>query len=315
MSPDGKIVTCYGEGEWMAAERQRIFVSYSHSDVQWLQRLTLVLAPLVRDDRIDLWDDRRIQPGAQWRGMIDEALDAADVAVLLVSASFLASPFIRQFELPSILERWKAGQLAVVWVAVSPTLYEVTPLKGIRAANDPGRPLSELNDSAIDTELVRIAQLITSGSAVTAVGRALRTVDNITYQLADVAGVGERQGPPSVVAAPTNGTVELHRRVSADQPAEVVETITPEDLGLLTDRQRQLIETFEASMYVEFDRWNDLYRRKTTLTINERQVLKSSAQQMCFDLTHIIDFLSGIGKNLIDHYVEVRFICNNVANM
>jgi hypothetical protein len=45
-----------------------------------------------------------------------------------------------------------------------------------------------------------------------------------------------------------------------------------------------------------------------------RDVLVSQ-QQMCFDLTHIIDFLSGIGKNLIDHYVEVRFICNNVANM
>ncbi len=67
----------------MAADRQRIFVSYSHSDVQWLRRLTLVLDPLVRGHQIDLWDDSRIQPGAQWRSEIEEALDAADVGVLL----------------------------------------------------------------------------------------------------------------------------------------------------------------------------------------------------------------------------------------
>ena len=299
----------------MVTERQQIFISYSHSDIQWLDRLTLVLAPLVRGRQIDLWDDRRIPPGAQWRSEINEALYAADVAVLLVSASFLASDFINQIELPSILEQWRAGQLSVVWVSVSPALYEVTPLNEIQAANDPRRPLNELNDSAVDAELVRIARLITSGSAVTAVGRALRTVDDITYQLADIAGLGRREGPPSVVASPVNGTVELHRQVVPDQPAEVVETITAADLSQLTDRQRQLIETFEASMYVEFDRWSMLYPRRVTLTDNERKVLNSSAKQMCNDLTNIINFLAGIGKNLQDHYAEVSYICSNVANM
>ncbi len=299
----------------MAADRQMIFVSYSHADVRWLQRLTLVLAPLVGEDRIDLWDDRRIQPGAQWQTEIDEALNAADVAVLLVSASFLASTFINESELPTILERWKAGQLAVAWVAVSPALYEVTPLGQIQAANDPRRPLSELRHSAADEELVRIARLITSGSAVTAVGRALKTVDKITYQLAEMTGQGRRAGPPSVVAAPVNGTVELHQHVVPGEPAIVVETITPEDLVRLSDRQLQLIETFEATMYVEFDRWNDLYRRQATLTVGERQVMQSSAKQMCRDLTNIITFLDGIGKSLTDHYMEVRFICDNIAAM
>lgn len=299
----------------MAADRQRIFVSYSHSDVQWLRKLTLVLDPLVRGHQIDLWDDRRIQPGAQWRSEIDEALDAADVGVLLVSASFLASDFINQVELPLILEQWRAGQLAVVWVAVSPALYEVTPLNEIQAANDPRQPLSELDDSAIDAEFVRIARLITSGSAVTAVGRALRTVDEITYQLADITGSGQRQGPPSIVAAPVNGTVELHRQTYPGQPAVVVETITAADMSRLPDRQRQLIESFEASMYVEFDRWTMLYPRRATLTVDEEQALKSSAKQMCHDLTNILGFLSAIGKDLQDHYAEVNYICHGVARM
>jgi len=233
----------------------------------------------------------------------------------LVSASFLASDFINQVELPLILEQWRAGQLAVVWVAVSPALYEVTPLNEIQAANDPRRPLSELDDSTIDAEFVRIARLITSGSAVTAVGRVLRTVDAITYQLADITGADQRQGLPSIVAAPVNGTVELHTQISPDQPAVVVEKITAADLSRLTDRQRQLIESFEASMYAEFDRWNMLYPRRATLTVDEEQVLKSSAKQMCHDLTNIIGFLAAIGKNLQDHYAEVSYICHNVASM
>jgi hypothetical protein len=297
----------------MAADRQRVFISYSHNDARWLERLTLVLAPLVRDDRIDLWDDRRTQPGAQWRSAIDEALDAADVAVLLVSASFLASSFITEIELPTILQRWKAGQLAVVWVAVSPALYEVTSLSEIQAANDPRRPLSELSRSQVDTELVRVARLITSGSAVTAVGRALGTADKITYQLSEMVGLGKRERPPSIVAAPVNGTIELRQRVSVHGPTKVIETITPEDLGRMTDRQRQLIETFEAAMYVEFDRWNDLYRRQATLTVNEKQVMQQSAKQMCKNLTNILDFLAAIGKNLADHYSEVRFVCSELT--
>lgn len=297
----------------MAADRQRIFISYSHSDARWLERLTRVLAPLVRADRVDLWDDSQIKPGAEWQSEIDEALGRADVAVLLVSASFLASSFISGIELPTILHRWKAGQLAVVWVAVSPALYELTPLSEIQAANDPGRPLSELSGSKIDAELVRIARLITSGSAVTAVGRALKTADAITYQLSDVTGLGNRKAPPSVVAAQVNGKVELHQRVSPHAPAKVVETITLEDLSRLTDRQRQLIETFEAAMYVEFDRWNELYRRQAVLTIGEKRIMQHSARQMCGNLTNILNFLDELGKSLSDHYGEVKFICSQIV--
>jgi hypothetical protein len=296
----------------MPADRQMIFVSYSQDDVRWLQRLTLVLAPMVGQHRIQIWDNRRIQPGALWKTEIEKALNAADVAVLLVSASFLASPFISKKELPAILERWKAGQLAVVWVAVSPASYETTSLSQIQAANDPRRPLSALSRSAVDAELVRIARLITSGSAVTAVGRALKTADSIAYQLAEMTGQEKHIGQPSVVATSASGMVELHRQIRPGGPAVVVETITAEDLARLTDRQRKLVETFEATMYIEFDRWNDLYRRKATLTVDERQVMQSSAKQMCRDLTNIIDFLDGIGKNLIDHYREVRFICQNI---
>lgn len=95
----------------------------------------------------------------------------------------------------------------------------------------------------------------------------------------------------------------------------MVETITAEDLVRLPNHQGQLLETYEASMYREFDRWNNLYRRQTTLTVEEKQVFTSSLIQMCGDLTNILDFLEWLGKSLSDHYGEVRFLCRKIPEM
>ena len=48
-----------------------IFISYSHVDCDWLDRLRTHLAPFVRGENLDLWDDTRIAPGSDWATEID----------------------------------------------------------------------------------------------------------------------------------------------------------------------------------------------------------------------------------------------------
>jgi hypothetical protein len=45
----------------------RVFISYSHADRKWLERLQVHLRPLIRDSIADIWDDNRIQAGDAWR--------------------------------------------------------------------------------------------------------------------------------------------------------------------------------------------------------------------------------------------------------
>lgn len=105
-------------------ERAAIFISYSHADADWLKRLRVHLKPLEREYGLDIWDDTRIKAGSRWRQEIKRALDAADAAVLLVSADFLASDFIRNDELPPLLLGAERRGIAILPVILSPCRFE-----------------------------------------------------------------------------------------------------------------------------------------------------------------------------------------------
>ncbi|PTL82230.1 TIR domain-containing protein [Vitiosangium sp. GDMCC 1.1324] len=146
--------------------RPTVFISYSHKDAEWEARVVSHL--MVLQELLAPWHDLNIGPGADWKEEIERALDEAGVAVLLISANFLSSEFIRQEEVPRLLRRWANGSLHLIPVLISPCDWEAIGwLRRLQFHPRGAHALSKQSAHAVDTELASLARelrLLTSGS-------------------------------------------------------------------------------------------------------------------------------------------------------
>ena len=93
----------------------RVFISYSHSryDADAKDRILTHFEVLKRLEGVATWTDDEIGGGQPWKRLIEEALNAAAAAVLLISPDFLASPFITSTEAPRVLERRQSERMII----------------------------------------------------------------------------------------------------------------------------------------------------------------------------------------------------------
>jgi len=108
-------------------EPRHVFVSYSHEDSRWFEEDSLIpwLARSLRRDNVEIWYDRQgLQAGDDFRRRIEEEIDTADLALVMISQGFLTSEFIEEVELPRIRGRAARGELAVIPVLVEPCEWE-----------------------------------------------------------------------------------------------------------------------------------------------------------------------------------------------
>ena len=143
----------------MPQERDSIFISYCREDSKWLEKFREMLAPLLRKEQFRIWDDTKITPGTKWYQEIEKAVATSKIALLLVSARFLASDFIIDTELP-LLNEAQADGLTILWVAVSRCMYQYTDLAEYQALNDPAKTLDSLTSAKLNQEMVRICKQI-----------------------------------------------------------------------------------------------------------------------------------------------------------
>lgn len=132
-----------------------IFISYSHADEKWLERLKQHLKVLSRHyNSVEYWADTKLRGGDRWREEISSAINRANVAILLVSTSFLASDFIVNDELPPILYKAEEEGTTILPVIVSPCDFSDSELGKFQAINSPDRTLADIVDDEAAIERV-----------------------------------------------------------------------------------------------------------------------------------------------------------------
>jgi hypothetical protein len=136
-----------------------VFISYSHDDAKWLKRLQKHLVHLEHDDPL-IWDDTRLKPGASWREEIRDSLAETKVAVLLVSAAFMASEFIKTDELPPLLKAAEEGGATIIPVIISASRFDRTPSLSRFQTVNRGKPLAKLSPADREDMLDKVARAV-----------------------------------------------------------------------------------------------------------------------------------------------------------
>lgn len=143
-----------------SSTRTKVFISYSHKDVRYLEQLIEHLTYYERKNLIEFWDDKKIAAGSQWREEIKRAIESAKVAVLLISPSFSSSKFIAENELPPLLVAAEKDGVIILPVIVRPFNFEDTELVIFQAVNSPSKPVAKMKGYQRDEFWAKLVRAI-----------------------------------------------------------------------------------------------------------------------------------------------------------
>lgn len=195
----------------------RNFVSDSHADTKPKERLLKHLAPLDNAVEFDIWTDTKIGGGETWEPAIENALSTTDVAILLVTADFLSSDFIRHKEVPSLLKRRENGGMRLYPILAKPCAWQaVSWLAQTRIRPVAAKPVWRSGGGYVDDELARIAL-------------ELLAIIQLTLQVKDAADAAARQ------------KAEQPRREKERAIAEVIAQSPPVESFLSAPEEREPI--------------------------------------------------------------------------
>jgi hypothetical protein len=119
----------------------RAVISYSHDDTLLLEKLHKHLAVLRRRSFLTTWTDREILAG-----VIDEHVEreweAAELYLVLVSASFINSNYCYEREFKRALERCRLGQAVIVPIILRECDWSIPELRQFKAFPADGKPVT-----------------------------------------------------------------------------------------------------------------------------------------------------------------------------
>jgi hypothetical protein len=123
----------------------QLFISYSRKDEPLRSQLEMFLKPLQRQGVLSTWHDRMIDAGEERTEAHSKQFDQAEVILLLVSASYLASEQ-NDAEVRAALERHEAGTAVVIPVILRDVNWERASFAKLQPLPTNKRPVTKWPD-------------------------------------------------------------------------------------------------------------------------------------------------------------------------
>lgn len=106
------------------SDRDKVFISYSHKDTKWLNAINEQLAVLEAEGLVSLCEDTQLEVGEDWYQQLNEMMLSARLGLLLISAPFLSSKFVREEEIPRLFAQHQEGGMRIYPLLVRPCPWE-----------------------------------------------------------------------------------------------------------------------------------------------------------------------------------------------
>lgn len=136
-----------------------VFISYSRKDYEWVKKIRAYLQPLVNAKETIVLSDMDILPGQDWDEPIKKFIEFADIAIVLISPSYVASNFLCEFELSYIIKAAQENKIKVIPIMIQPVLRD-GQIWNYQFLNEPSQPLALLSKNHQDIYLKKLLQLL-----------------------------------------------------------------------------------------------------------------------------------------------------------
>lgn len=131
----------------------RIFCVYAPADKIFLNKLADHLLPLQRAGLITFWHDQIVSPGKVWRDEIDNALNAAQIILLLLSADLFASHHFIPLE-QKILKKHQKDKTRIIPILLRPVVQKFSPIAHLQWL--PRDQIPIMSQANIDKALIEV---------------------------------------------------------------------------------------------------------------------------------------------------------------
>jgi hypothetical protein len=119
-----------------------VFISYAHKDEDLRLELIDHLSNLQRQGVIACWHDRLIVAGQEWAGEIDEQMNSAQIVLLLISASFMASNYCNHIEMQQAMARHETSETIVIPIILRACDWQGAPFSYIQSLPKDAKPIT-----------------------------------------------------------------------------------------------------------------------------------------------------------------------------